>query len=204
MANKGPNKTMRRNILLSLVLFSSICSFAQDALGYFNFSRKTDEGFVKFVGTPSKYLSFEECIDLSSPFLAMSMNYISIQSENNSVKEKYTIYFVIPFYTDTYIPKGGRLLLKHKNGETLTLVTEKEYESEYSNGNYFVSPEYTITKDNINSIKQKGVVKLRFETLLKNTDIVIKRDDFMTLFNDCISGIEERKNSNQDSFDSDF
>lgn len=204
MAYKSPHKAMRRIFFLSIVLFSSICCFAQDDLGYYYFSRKTDEGLVKFVATPSTYLTFEEKIDLGSPFLAMSMNYWSIQSGNNNVKDRCTINFVIPFCMDTKIQKGGRLLLKHKNGETMTLATEEEFESEYSNGNYLVSPEYTITKDNINTIKQKGVVKLRFETLLKNIDIDLKPDNFIIHFNDFINGIEERKKNNQDSFDSDF
>ena len=196
---------MRRNILLSLVLLSSICCFAQvDDMGYFNFSKKTDECFARVIGTPSKYLSFEKCIDIGSPFLAMSILYTSIQSENNSVIEIYTLNFVIPFYRDTNIQKGGRLLLKHKNGETMTLATEKGYESEYSNGNYLVCPEYTITKDNITTILQKGVVKLRFETLLKNVDIELKPDNFNVFFSEFINGIEERKKNNYDTFESDF
>ena len=197
---------MRRIVLLCIILFSTLYSVAQDAAGYYTFSKKTDAGlFVKLIAAPYKSLSYEKCTNMSSQFLPMNLGYISIKSKSEElINEKYIISFVVQSYGDISINKGGRLLIKYKDGETLTITTDKGAESEYDDGKYVVSPEYALTKDNITTILKKGVVKLRIETIFNNIDIEFKSENFMLYFNDFVNEIEKRKNNDKDSFDSDF
>ena len=158
------------------------------------FQKKTDKGLVKFIATPSSYVSLDKRTGLSEPYVPMSMNYMAIESDGKDVKEQYTLNFtLISSYDEYNISDGGRLLLKYKDGETLTLATNKAFNCEYSNGNYFVSPEYVITKDQIDSILNKGVVKLRFEIQLTNIDVEpLSLINFMIHFRDKVNGIEKR------------
>lgn len=206
MAYKRPPITMKKFILFSLLLLTSINCLAQkDELGYYSFSKKTDKGLVKFIATPSSYVSLDKRTGLSEPYVPMSMNYMAIESDGKDVKEQYTLNFtLISRYVEYNISDGGRLLLKYKDGETLTLATNEAFNSEYSDGNYYVSPEYVITKDQIDSILNKGVVKLRFEIQLTNIDVEPLSDNFMIHFRDKVNGIEERKKKKQDTFSSDF
>ena len=195
---------MGKRILFSLVMLLSIHCFAQDELGYYSFSKKTDDGLVKFIATPSSYVSLEKSNGLSEPYVPMSMNYMSLESEGKVLKERYTLNFALISYAKYNISDGGRLLLKYKDGETLTLATEEAFESEYSSGKYFVQPEYVITKEQIDTILNNGIVKLRFETQFMNIDVEPLYDNFMVHFKDKVNGIEKRKKNKGDTFSSGF
>ena len=61
-----------------------------------------------------------------------------------------------------------------------------------------------ITKEQIDTILNNGIVKLRFETLYKNIDVEPVDDRIMVHFKDKINGIEERKKDKTDTFSSGF
>lgn len=204
MAYKRSHLIMKKRILLSLAILLSIHCFAQDELGYYSFSKKTDDGFVKFIAAPSSYVTIAKGSGLSEPFLPMRMNYMSLESGGKVVKEQYTLNFALISYAELNISDGGRLLLKYKDGETLTLATVEAFESDYSSGKYYVHPEYVITKEQIDTILNNGIVKLRFETLYKNIDVEPVDDRIMVHFKDKINGIEERKKDKTDTFSSGF
>ena len=204
MAYKRPPKTMRNGILFSLILFLSVYGFSQDELGYYNISKKTDDGLMKLIAAPPSYVSIANGAGLSEPYVPMSMNYISLESAGKLVKERYTLNFILTSFIEYDISNGGRLLLKYKDGETLTLATDEEFKGEYRDGLYYVSPEYVITKEQIDNILNKGIIKLRFETQYMNIDVEPLNDRFMVHFKDKINGIEKRKNNTGDSFHSDF
>ena len=196
--------TMKKSILCSLFLCLIVYCHAQDEYGYYNYSKKTKDGSFRFISTPSKFLTYDLCPDLGSPFLPMRMDYLLLLPINEVPQEQYTISFTMPCNKSYSIQDGGRLLIKHEDGSTLTLTVKEGCDSEYNDGKYYLSPVYNISKENIDSIAQKGVIKLRFETILKNIDVELKSERFLMFFNDFIKGIEERKNSNQDSFESNF
>lgn len=187
-------------------MLSSISGIAQDALGYYFFKQKAKEGLVTFVATPASFITYENGPELSAPFFSYSMTYVSLVSEEKDsiLDERYTLNFVLTCHNDVSVQNGGRLLLKYQNGETLTLKTVKGFSGEYSDGYYLVSPEYVVTKEDIDSIIQKGVVKLRFETLFNNIDVEPNKKDFVVHTVDFVKGIEKRKNNKEDSFNSDF
>ena len=196
---------MKKSILLGLVLLFSVHCSAQDELGYYSISKRTDDGLMKLIATPSSYVSIVKgAVGLREPYVPMSMNYMSLESEGKLVKERYTLNFALISVAELNISDGGRLLLKYKDGETLTLATDKAFESEYSSGSYFVHPEYVITKGQIDTILNKGIIKLRFETQYMNIDVEPLNDTFMPHFKDKVKGIEERKKDKPDTFSSGF
>lgn len=197
---------MKKYILYFVFMLSSISGIAQDALGYYYFKKKAKEGMVTFVATPAKSITYEKGAELYAPFFSYSMTYVSLVSEDKGsiLDERYTLNFVLTCSNNVSVQKGGRLLLKYQNGETLTLKTDKEFPGEYIDGYYLVSPEYRVSKEDIDSIIQKGVIKLRFETLFNNIDLEPNKKDFVVHTVDFIKGIEKRKNNTEDTFNSDF
>jgi hypothetical protein len=86
MAYKRPLTTMKMFILFSLILLVSINCLAQkDELGYYSFSEKTDNGLVKFIVTPSSFVSLDKRTGLSEPYVPMSMSYMAKESDGKEV-----------------------------------------------------------------------------------------------------------------------
>lgn len=195
---------MKKCILLFCVLFSSILSFAQDSSGYQYYSQRGEKGVLRFVITPQKFITYDDCDDLSFTSFSMGISCISAKMDDNSLKEKYTLDFMLPCYSNKYIDKGGRLLLKYENGDTLTIETDNDIKSDYSNGQYFFCPKYVVTKDDLKQIIQKKVVKMRFEAFSSNIDLKPNKESFVSIIKDFVDGIETRLNNNVDSFNSDF
>lgn len=81
------------------------------------------------------------------------------------------------------VPKGGRLLIKLKDDSVMELRTLIEYSDKIGevvtgaivHTNYSVSPSFTVTPKQIDSIS-KGVKKIRLETSLDPIDKEFKKD----------------------------
>lgn len=194
---------MKKFLVLLFILFPVINCIGQDEEGYIDISRNVGEGSVRYISTPIKFIMYNDFSDMDAPNVSYSISYYILKEDDSHQKDNYMLDFVIYGKDNLAIPKGGRLLLKHKDGQTLTLTTENEHESEYSDGKYIISANYNATKDNIDAIIDKGVIKLRFETVLKNFDITPK-NNMASFTQEFVDGIENRLKSKKDSFTSDF
>lgn len=193
---------MRRVILLYLFLFPFITCFAQDAYGYYDVTENIEDGMMRIIASPSKFVEYKKCPYLMQTFFGYSMHYDLIKKKEEVSFESYYLCFFLPLFDQVTIPKGGRMLMKFNDGDTLSLVTDKEAKGHYSNGYYLTTPEYIVSKDKIDSIIRKGVVKLRIETEYKNIDIELT-EAFARHTEALFDGIEKRRNKSKQK-DSDF
>lgn len=199
---------MKKVLFLFAVLLSSLNGFAQDSDGYYDISRKQPNGStLRYIRTPDLDIQnhFGRSLD-TKPYVTYN-NSLSSETKGNNKQVKYRLGLTIFDKFDFSIPKGGRLLLKFKNGQTATLTTADQNDSEYKiiNGMecYWVTASYTIPTQTLNKIINIGVSKIRIESKVRNFDIEPEQD-FGTLTKDFKTGIYERYNNKKDSFTSDF
>ena len=193
---------MKTLVLLFLSLMSCVNAFAQDSEGYFDITQQN--GALRHIQSPNKDIQNTKWGNMEKKPYVQYYNALSKEPKKNL---QYKLGFLIMWQFDFQIPKGSRLLIKYKDGTTITLKTNTDNTStlDYFNGSskYYTSVSYVITNQQLDKIIKVGVTKIRIETLVKNFDIE-PESSISELTKSFKAGLYNRYNKTKDSFTADF
>lgn len=192
-----------KKILLFAALLSCLTTFAQDSEGYFDISREN----MRYICSPGADIQNHFAGSLDKKAYVTYNNSLYSETKGKYKQVKYRLGFTIFDKFDFSIPEGARVLLKFKNGQTVTLTTKDGGNSEYRIINgiecYWVTASYVVPAQTLNKIINVGISKIRIETQVRNFD-VIPEQDIAALTKEYKAAIYKRYNGQKDSFNSDF
>ena len=168
---------MKKILFLFFALFLSLNVMSQqDSEGYFDITQKDNGITLRHIQTPDKVIRKKAIVipkEYDTNIYVSYYNILTSETRRNGVKKvQYKIGFAIEDNIDFSIIKNNRLLIKLKNGQTITLKTAADIHARYlSDGKYHASPSYPITIQQLNSIIKTGATKFRIETQVRNLDI---------------------------------
>lgn len=181
---------------------------AQDSEGYFDVSRTVTGKSLRLIQSPNVDIQNKMTGNLETKKYVAYYNSLGIETPTKGKKTvKYKIGFLIMDHFDFSIPKNSRLLIKFKNGQTMTLTTADDNESDYKSisglDRYYVSASYVVTEQQLNKIISQGISKIRIEAGVRNFD-VIPEVDMAKITKEFKTGIYDRYNNKKDSFTDGF
>lgn len=145
---------MKKRLLLTFLLISSLCIQAQKV-----FIDKVDSEGKRFIATSPRGFSLA-CFAKGSDTTWALTYYLGEKRE---------------------IDRGRKMLIKLTDGQIITLENDNQigpldYETFFYSGSlhYVVQPMYKISKKDIMSIIQKGIIKIRIETNIDVQDRIEK------------------------------
>lgn len=199
---------MKKLFLFIFALVSCLNIVAQDSEGYFDVSRTVTGKSLRLIQSPNVDIQNKMTGDLETKKYVAYYNSLGIETPTKGKKTvKYKIGFLIMDHFDFSIPKNSRLLIKFKNGQTMTLTTADDNESDYKSisglDRYYVSASYVVTEQQLNKIISQGISKIRIEAGVRNFD-VIPEVDMAKFTKEFKVGIYDRYNNKKDSFTDGF
>lgn len=207
MAYKRSRNKMKKLLLFSFFL-SCLSGFAQDSEGYFDITQKDNGKTIRFIQSPDRDIQNTMTGNIETKkYVAYYNNLSSTKNSKGAKQIQYKLGFLIMDIFDFDIPKNSRLLIKFKNGQTMTLTTNTNNTSslKYIDGlkRYYTSASYIITTQQLNRIINLGVSKIRIETQVRNIDVEPKVD-FSELTKEFKVALYDRLNNKKDSFTDGF
>lgn len=201
---------MKKLILLSLAFLSFLNAMAQqDAEGYFDITQKQDNGnTLRHLQTPYQEIKKKAIVEPKEYDTDIFVSYYNVLTSetlrNGTKKNLYKIGFDIEDHIDFSVVKDNRLLIKLKNGQTITLKLAEDAPSQYlSDGKYHASASYVINAQQLNNIIAIGVTKFRIEAQIRYFDI--EPDfDVAKVTKEFKAGLYDRLKNKKDSFTSGF
>jgi hypothetical protein len=185
---------MKRKILmiLSALSISLSCLAQQEGL----MTDKPGKDGSRFIGTYYHYMS--------SGFTDTNPVGLSIYSDIN---KKRILYFLSVRMSNVTYPKGGIMLIKTSEGEIIEL---KQIQNDYDTESSHYIPNvgvvkkgtgfYPITVEELNTINQDGIAKVRIETSgqvidreYKEKQIERYKKEFSSMFSLILKSISEKK-----------
>jgi hypothetical protein len=210
MAYKHSTITMKKLIVLMLAILPYLNILAQqDSEGYWDITQKQDNGSVlRHIQTPDKDIKNKAIVQQKALDTDIFVSYYNIltseTAKNGAKKVQYKIGFNIVDHIDFNVVKNNRILIKLKNGQTITLKTTKDVPARYlSDGKYHATVSYTISLQQLNNIIKSGATKFRIETQVRNLDI-IPDFDVSEVTKAFKKGLYDRLNNKKDSFTDGF
>lgn len=202
---------MKKILLLTLTLFAILNANAQpDSEGYFDVTQKQDNGsLLRHIQTPYKEIKNKAIVEKKEYDTDVFVSYYNVLTSetfrSGTKKTLYKIGFLIADHIDFNVVKNNRLLIKLKNGQTITLRTAKDVSAQYyyERDKYYASVSYIITTQQLNSIINIGATKFRIETQVRYLDII---PDFEVseVTKEYKTGLYNRLKNKKDSFTSGF
>lgn len=178
----------------------------QDAEGYWDITQKQDNGStLRFLQSPESRIKKKAIVDKYDTDIFVSYyNILTKETSRKGTKIQYKIAFDIEDHIDFDVVKNNRLLIKLKNGQLITLRTNKDCPASYmSDDKYHAVVSYVITTQQLNSLINVGATKFRIETQLRNLDV--EPDfDVAEVTKEYKTGLYDRLKNKKDSFTSGF
>jgi collagenase-like PrtC family protease len=198
---------MKKLLLLMMATILCLNTMAQqDAEGYWDITQKQDNGStLRFLQSPENRIKKKAIVDKYDTDIFVSYyNILTKETSRKGTKIQYKIAFDIEDHIDFDVVKNNRLLIKLKNGQLITLRTNKDCPASYmSDGKYHAVVSYVITTQQLNSLINVGATKFRIETQLRNLDV--EPDfDVAEATKEYKTGLYDRLKNKKDSFTSGF
>lgn len=207
MAYKNSHTQMKKLLLLMLAVLPCLNAMAQqDTDGYWDITQKQDNGStLRYLQSPEKLIKKKAVVDKYDTDIFVSYyNILTKETSRKGTKIQYKIAFDIEDHIDFDVVKNNRLLIKLKDGQLITLRTNKDCPAKYmSDGRYHAVVSYVVTTQQLNSIINVGVTKFRIETQLRNLDV--EPDfDVAEATKEYKTNLYDRLNNKKDSFTDGF
>ncbi len=201
---------MRKFFVFLLAILPYLNLLAQlDTEGYWDITQKQDNGSVlRYIRTPDKDIKNKAIVlpkELDTNiFVSYHIVLTSETARNGAKKVQYRIGIDIVDHIDFNVIKDNRLLIKLKNGQTITLRADEDCPSRYLlDGKYHATVNYLISTAQLNTIIKIGATKFRIETQARNLDVT-PDFDVSEVTKDFKKGLYDRLINKKDSFSDGF